>query len=391
MTHPAAVVIVPAGGTGTRMGGDRPKQYLLLGGKPILARTLARLQSSDAVAAIVLVIREEDRQVCADLGLEKAFGKIRALVAGGSERWQSVRAGLAYTSAEDPVILVHDGVRPFVTHELLLRVARCAWEYGAAVPALPVRETIKEVRGGLVRRTPDRSALWTVQTPQGFRRDVLLEAYGAAEGSMGATDDAMLVEQSGHPVQVVEGEYGNIKITTPEDMEWAEWQLSGGTRMDLAGMRIGHGVDVHAFAPGRDLVLGGVRIPFEVGLAGHSDADVLTHAIIDALLGAAGCGDIGRLFPDTDSRYAGISSLVLLERTCALLAQRGAIPVNIDTVVIAQRPRIDVHVSEMRQALGRTMGIPPERISIKGTTTEGMGFVGRQEGMAAQAIALVRV
>jgi 2-C-methyl-D-erythritol 4-phosphate cytidylyltransferase/2-C-methyl-D-erythritol 2,4-cyclodiphosphate synthase len=390
--YPPAVAIVPAGGSGTRMGVDRPKQYLLLHGRPVLAHTLARLQESSAVAAIILVVRPEDRELCARLGLDPAgFGKIRVVADGGAQRWQTVRAGLAHTLPDDHVVLVHDGVRPFVSHAVLARVAAAAWEHGAAVAAVPVQETIKEAVDGCVRATPDRRRLWVAQTPQGFRRAVLLEAYAAARVGTEPTDDATLVERMGLPVRLVDGDGRNLKITTPEDLDWAAHQLTRDVAMASAQVRVGHGFDVHALVQDRALVLGGVTVPFECGLAGHSDADVLTHAIIDALLGAAGCGDIGRLFPDTDPAYAGISSLVLLERTCALLAQRGAALVNVDAVVMAQRPRLAPHIGAMVAALARTMGIAPDRVSIKATTTEALGFVGREEGLAAQAVALIQV
>jgi len=396
MDCPGAVTIVPAGGSGRRMGGEVPKQYLLLGGKPVLAHTLARLQEAPAVAAIILVVRPEDRDRCAGWKLgPETYGKVRAVVDGGAERWLSVGAGLAHTLPEDHLVLVHDAVRPFVSDDLLARVAQAAWEHGAAAAALPVAETIKQAHGGWVIATPDRRGLYAAQTPQGFRRQVLLEAHAQAAAGVVPTDDASMVENLGLPVRLVAGEWRNIKITTPEDLQWAEHQLGGanpiadGGAMARARLRVGQGFDVHALVEGRPLVLGGVRVPFGRGLAGHSDADVLTHAVIDALLGAAGCGDIGRLFPDTEPEYAGISSLILLERACALLRARGARILHVDAVVLAQRPRLAPHSGAMAAALAGAMGVAAEQVSVKATTTEGLGFVGREEGLAAQAVALV--
>jgi 2-C-methyl-D-erythritol 4-phosphate cytidylyltransferase / 2-C-methyl-D-erythritol 2,4-cyclodiphosphate synthase len=392
MSQNQSVVIVPAGGSGQRMGAATPKQYLSLLGHPVLWHTLQRLQESASVSAILLVIRAEDRQHCTSLGLTAAsFPKLRGLVTGGQDRRASVRAGLLETRPDDHLVLVHDAVRPFVSCSLLERVVNAAAEHGAAIAALPVRETIKEAVGCQVCRTPDRDRLWAAQTPQGFRRELLLNAHALPVGRPPATDDAMLVEQLGHPVQLVQGDYTNLKITTSEDMEWAEHRLGREPGHVASMMRVGQGYDVHALGPGRELILGGVPIPSASGLLGHSDADVLTHAVIDALLGAAGCGDIGRMFPDSDAQYAGISSLVLLERVRDLLRQRPARIVNVDAVVMAQRPRLAPYIEAMERGLAEALEITPEMISVKATTTEGLGFVGREEGIAAQAVALVAV
>ena len=384
-----AVVIIPAAGRGRRMGGEVPKQYLPLAGRPLLWHTLAALERSPLVEALILAVRPEDQAYAATLAAD--FPRVRSLVAGGEERADSVRAALAATTPADELILVHDAVRPFVSPALLERVVEATSQRGAAVPALPVRETIKVVEAGQVIETPPRSRLWAAQTPQGFRRSLLLEAFGRPSAGGLATDEAMLVEQLGYPVQVVAGEAANLKVTTPEDLDWAEWWLTKGAegQMGSRTMRVGQGYDVHRLEAGRELVLGGVQIPFERGLAGHSDADVLIHAIMDALLGAAGLGDIGRLFPDTDARYRGISSLVLLQQVGEHLAQVGAQVVNIDATLLAQRPRISPHVPEMIRRMAAALQVDPEHLSIKATTNEGLGFVGREEGIAAHAVALV--
>ena len=380
--------IVPAGGRGQRMGSDRPKQYLPLGGRPILWHALARLEASPLVTDIVLVVRGADLDYCRrQLSARGGFAKIAALVPGGAERSASVYRGLQETRAD--MVLVHDAVRPFISEELLERVVAATRTHGAVLPALPVVETIKEVLGERVVRTPRRERLWQAQTPQGFDRALLLRAYHAVGPDAGATDDAALVERLGHEVCVVPGEADNRKLTTPEDLAWAEWRMRAREEMPAMGLRIGQGYDVHRLEEGRPLILGGVVVPFARGLAGHSDADVLTHAIIDALLGALSAGDIGQLFPDSDAQYKDISSLVLLEQVGNLLAERGARVLHIDAGVAAQRPKLAPHLAAMRQTLAATLGLAVEQVSLKATTTERLGFVGREEGMAAQAVALL--
>jgi len=394
MPPPRVTAIIPAAGRGRRMGSERPKQYLLLGGRPLLWHPLNCFETSPSIGAVVLVVGEEDLDYCRREILE-AFGfhKVRQLVPGGRARWESVQAGLQRTGPEDEIVLVHDAVRPFVSHALLDRLIQATVEHGAAIPGVPVKETIKVVAEGRIVQTPDRAGLWCAQTPQAFRRELLLEAHARAPAGEPVTDDAMLVERLGHSVQVVEGEDHNLKITTPEDLAWAEWFLARRSeeKMETRRTRVGQGFDVHRLEEGRALVLGGVRIPFERGLAGHSDADVLTHAIVDALLGAAACGDIGRLFPDTDARYKDISSLVLLERSRELLEEKGARIINVDAVILAQRPRVAPYIGPMTEALATVLQISENAISLKATTTERLGFVGREEGIAAQAVALVEM
>ena len=380
--------IIPAAGQGQRMGADRPKQYLPLGGRPVLWHVLARLEASPLVTNIVLVVRHEDMDYCRrELSGSGDVAKVAALVPGGAERSESVYKGLQETRAD--MVLVHDAVRPFITEELLERVVIATREHGAALPALPVVETIKEVADDRVVSTPRRERLWQAQTPQGFNRELLLRAYHAAGTDAVATDDAALVERFGHAVYVVPGEADNRKLTTPADLAWAEWRMRIREEVPTMDLRIGQGYDVHRLEEGRPLILGGVVVPFARGLAGHSDADVLTHAIIDALLGALAAGDIGQLFPDSDAQYKDISSLVLLEQVGTLIAERGARVQHIDAVVAAQRPKLAPHIAAMRQTLAATLGLDVGQVSLKATTTERLGFVGREEGMEAQAVALL--
>jgi len=353
----------------------------------VLWHVLARLEASPLVTDIVLVVRREDMDYCRQLSEGGGFAKVATFVPGGGERSASVYRGLQETRAA--MVLVHDAVRPFISAGLLERVVAATCEHGAALPALPVVETIKEVANARVVGTPRRERLWQAQTPQGFDRELLLRAYHAAGPDAGATDDAALVERLGHPVCVVPGEADNRKLTTPEDLAWAEWRVRAREEVPAMGLRIGQGYDVHRLAEGRPLVLGGIVVPFDRGLAGHSDADVLTHAIIDALLGALAAGDIGQLFPDTDAQYKDISSLALLEQVGTLLAERGARVLHIDAVVAAEQPKLAPHIAGMRQMLAATLGLELGQVSLKATTTERLGFVGREEGMEAQAVALL--
>ena len=317
--------------------------------------------------------------------------KVVGIVSGGAERQDSVRCGLDALPEGADIVAIHDGARPLIRPEDIARVVTAAEEIGAAVIGTAMTDTVKQAVGGRVETTLDRSMLWAVQTPQAFRVDLIREAHALAvrDGFVG-TDDTVLLERLGKPVRVVEGSRDNIKVTHSEDLGRAE-DLLARTKGERAMQRIGMGYDVHQLVEGRKLVLGGVEIPFEKGLLGHSDADVLSHVVIDALLGAAGAGDIGRLFPDTDAEYKDISSLVLLERTADVLRDRGATISNVDATVMAQRPKLAPHIAEMERNIARALGINPDLVSVKATTTEKLGFVGREEGIAAQAVAMVTV
>lgn len=380
--------IIPAAGAGRRMGGETPKLLLTLRGRPVLAHTLSAFERASQVEGVVVVASESALETCRRQVVERfGFRKVTALVAGGTERQDSVRAGMEAVRGQAEIVVVHDGARPFVTPDLIdASIAQCRVS-GGVVTAVPVKDTVKVAADGRVVETLDRSKLWAAQTPQTFGFDRLWDAHirARAEGFQG-TDEASLVERAGGAVTILEGRYDNIKITTPEDLALGEMILG---RETGGGLRVGYGYDVHRLAEGRRLVLGGVEIPFGRGLLGHSDADVVCHAVADAVLGAVGLGDIGRLFPNTDPRYEGISSLVLLERVAGLVAQVPARVVNVDATLVAERPKIAPYAEEMRRNIGRGLGIPPDRVSVKATTNEGLGFSGREEGMAAWAVALV--
>jgi len=373
--------ILAAGGSGQRAGAA--KQWVDLGGESMLrraARGLAECPEVDAVVAVV-PCGDEARGEAALAGMGKP---VRA-VAGGPVRSDSVRNGLA--AAQDAaVVLVHDAARPFATAELASRVARAAARDGAALAAIPVIDTVKRMVEASapprVAATLDRASLWLAQTPQGFRRALLLRAYQCAgPDAAGATDECLLVEQMGEPVTLVPGEPGNFKITGPEDLARARALVE-------APVAVGVGYDTHRFAPGRKLILGGAEFDGD-GLLGNSDADACAHAIGDAMLGAAGLGDLGRHFPDTDSAWTGVSSLVLLQEIARKVAERGFRVGNADVTLAARRPRIAPRAEEMRANLARALGIAPAQVNVKATTGEGMGFVGRGEGVAAHAVVVL--
>lgn len=306
-----------------------------------------------------------------------------SLVAGGDSRAASVKAALELVTTR--YVLIHDAARPLAPPGLFDAVVGALDGANGVVTGLPIDETLKRVEGQLVASTVSRDGMWAIQTPQAFEADLLRRAH-AERRRADVTDDAMLVEQLGEPVRVVQGSRRNIKVTFQEDVDVAEALLREG-RHQSAG-RIGHGYDAHAFAEGRRLTLGGVLIPAEKGLAGHSDADVLTHAITDAILGAAALGDLGEAFPATDE-WAGASSLEMLRMTVSEAAKAGWRVVNVDSTVVAEQPRLRPYVASMRSGLASAMGMDVGSVSVKATTTDGLGFVGRLEGIVAHAVVLL--
>ena len=383
----ACAAILVAAGQGLRAGPGELKQFRKLGGVPLLARSIRPFAQCGKVSHLILVVPDPLEAETRLSGWLPTGCRV-TFVAGGATRQESTAAGLEAAGAED-LVLVHDGARPFVEVELILRVLGAAREEGAAVPLIPVRETLKSIDvAGHVTGTVDRGAFALAQTPQGFRRHILRAAleWASSRGFTG-TDEAEIVLKSGHSVARVEGVARNLKVTTPEDFEMAEKLLSDSP--PGAGLRIGLGYDVHALVPGRPLVLGGVEIPHEAGPAGHSDGDLICHAATDALLGAAGLPDIGQLFPDTDPAHAGARSLDLLARASQRALQAGFRIVNLDLILVAEEPRLVGHLEAMKANLAKAMDCTPECIGIKGKRGEGLGFEGRREGMAAHAVALV--
>ena len=378
------VAIIVAGGGGKRMGGDLPKQFLPLGGRPLLDRTLSAFTSSARVDGVILALPPAFPDGAKES--YRSVPKVLAVVDGGSQRQDSVRNSLAVVPAEAEVILVHDAVRPFVSEGLLGRCVELAREHGAVVPVVPVRSTVKQWdREEKTLCTRDRSDLMLAQTPQGFRAGILRDAYRRAEeeGRQG-TDDASLVEGAGYPVIPVPGEEANIKITIPEDLHMAE-----GLLRERADFRIGIGGDAHKLVEGRDLWLGGVRLEHERGLLGHSDGDVLLHAIADAIYGALGDPDIGRHFPPGAAETEGISSRSIIAHARARMVEKGFGLVGLDAVIVCEEPKIAPVVSALRASIAGMLSLPEERVNLKGKTTEGMGFEGRKEGISSWAVALL--
>ncbi|MFH0792807.1 MAG: 2-C-methyl-D-erythritol 4-phosphate cytidylyltransferase [bacterium] len=377
-------LIVVAGGRGLRVGGDTPKQFLPLAGKPLLLHTLEAFRSIEAIHEYVLVLPKEfaDHPALAVI-TERADCPLKKIV-GGEQRQDSVYAGLRASAADSQIVLVHDAVRPFPPAEGVREAIRVAAKDGAAILALPVVDTIKQVdKEGRATKTVERESLWIAQTPQVFRREILLGAFEKFRHTGQIfTDDAALVESAGHPVRVVPGSAENFKITTPEDLERAGKFLSEREDSGLKDLRLGHGFDVHAFAGGRKLMLGGIEIRHDKGLQGHSDADALLHALCDALLGALGLGDIGLHFPDTDPAYKNISSRLLVEKVMEKVKAADFRVHQMDATVITEAPKLAPHFPGMKSAIQNLLG-PDAIINLKATTSEGMGFTGRGEGLAA--------
>jgi 2-C-methyl-D-erythritol 4-phosphate cytidylyltransferase/2-C-methyl-D-erythritol 2,4-cyclodiphosphate synthase len=387
MTTVAA--IIPAGGSGLRMGADLPKQFLETGGLPVLVHTVKAIQRSSFVNTIIIAVPVEHVDQVWELVRRYELSLVTEVVAGGETRQGSVRAGLDALPDGTDLVVVHDGVRPLVDPELVDACVQKAIETGAAMAAIPVKDTLKKAGGGTVDSTVDRRDLWQAQTPQVATVDSIRKAFdsAAADGFQG-TDEASLLERIGVEVSLVIGSEMNIKITSPEDLQLAGLILANGSGEGVAmdHLRIGHGYDVHQLVEGRPLVLGGVDIPHDKGLAGHSDADVLLHALCDAILGAAGIGDIGRHFPDNDPAYKGISSLILLAQVVKKSAAAGFRLVNADVTVVAQEPKLAGYFDEMRDTVSSCMGVDLSCLNFKATTTEQMGFIGRGEGIAAHAV-----
>ncbi|MGK9167167.1 bifunctional 2-C-methyl-D-erythritol 4-phosphate cytidylyltransferase/2-C-methyl-D-erythritol 2,4-cyclodiphosphate synthase [Inquilinus limosus] len=380
MPRHAAVIV--AAGTGERFGGSLPKQYRPLAGSTVLRRSVEAFRSSGRFDDIVVVIRDEHRDLyqVATAGLD-----LPGPVTGGATRQDSVRAALEWLAPRAPdLVLVHDAARPLVDRATIERVLDALASAEAAIAAVPVVDTIKRAEGGVAAGTVDRSGLWQAQTPQGFRFAPLLAAHRAAAGEA-LTDDAAVAERQGTAVRLVEGHVDNFKITTEADLTRAERLLGG-----VADIRTGTGFDVHRLIPGDAVILCGIRIPHVCRLEGHSDADVGLHALTDALLGAIGAGDIGQHFPPSDERWRGADSAAFLAHAAELVRARGSI-LNVDVTLLCERPKIGPHRAAMVARIAEILRIEPERVSVKATTTERLGFTGREEGIAAQAAASVRI
>ena len=385
--------IIAAGGRGTRLGSDDPKQLLEIGGVPMLQRTVDTLLRAACVNEIIVVLPPDVARDPPSYLRDQR--KPLYVVAGGVRRQDSVANAFERVSRAADVVVVHDAARPFATETLISRTVDAASESGAAIAALPASDTVKQaaamVQAGqdlIVERTLPRERIFLAQTPQAFRREVLREAIALARDTgIDVTDEAALAERAGHLVRLVVGEPQNVKITTADDLHAARGMIQ--SEAERALLRIGTGYDLHRLTEGRPFVLAGVIIPFDKGPLGRSDADVLCHAITDAVLGAAAIGDIGRHFPDTDERWSSAAGLDLLARAIDLIRGHGLIVINIDAVVIAERPKLAAHIPAICANLARTLNVAVQAVSVKGKTNEGLGEIGRGEAIAAHAVALL--
>ena len=386
--------IIAAAGRGTRLGAGTPKQLLEIGGRTILQRSFAVVESHELINEIVVAL---PAYLASSPPAYLASSRKRVrIVDGGDRRQDSVARAFAETSSQADVIVIHDAARPFASPDLFTQVIEAAAKGGAAITALAVHDTVKEaaVAPGVrvVARTLPRESVYLAQTPQAFTRTVLQEAIRVGTLSIGAaTDEASLAEQAGQPVRIVDGDQTNIKITTEHDLEMSNAMVGmrdAGSGMS-AVMRIGIGYDLHRLEAGKPLIIGGVQIPHNAGLAGHSDADVLCHAITDAILGGAAAGDIGQHFPDTDPRWRNANSLELLTTAVGIVRAAGCRIVNVDAVIIAERPKLLPHVPAMRANLAQAMGVGVAAVSVKGKTNEKVDALGRNEAIAVHAIALL--
>ena len=391
--HVAALIV--AAGRGLRVGLDRPKQYLDLGGETVLARSINALAADQRVQSILCVIHPDDHALYLDAiaSLDADTAKrVLPPAYGGATRQASGRAGLEALASRPRVpdiILVHDAARPFTSPALVSRSIESAFSKGAAIPGVTVTDTIKRIDvNGQITDTPPRRDLKAVQTPQAFRFELLLKAHRSAATHKGVdfTDDASIAEWAGHPVYVFDGELNNTKLTTPADFVSAREKTMGTTET-----RTGIGYDVHAFAEGDHVILGGVNIPHTHRLSGHSDADVVLHAITDAIFGALADGDIGSHFPPSDPQWKGAASRIFLEYAVERVKMRGGRIVHIDTTIICESPKIGPHRDTVRESIAAICGLMIDRVGVKATTTEQLGFTGRREGIATQAIATLQL
>ena len=371
------------------MGASTPKQFSKLLGVPLLIHTIRAFRQVPELGAIIVVAPAEHQELTCALLAHYQLSDHCTVVSGGRLRQDSVRIGLALVASGSPLVVVHDAARPLITPADIQRCLKTAASHGAAILAVPVKDNLKAVtEGAAIHHTVEREGLWQAQTPQVIRTDLLKAAFARADqdGFVG-TDEASLLEHGGWPVMVVQGSGTNLKITRPDDLLIAEALLM--QKQTAPKMRIGHGFDAHRLVVGRPLILGGLTIPHELGLLGHSDADVLTHALCDAILGAIGAGDIGRHFPDSDPQYQGISSIRLLAQVIDLAAAKCFHLANADLTVVAERPKLASYFPAMQTILAKACRVEPAAINLKASTTEKMGYTGREEGISAHAVVLM--
>jgi 2-C-methyl-D-erythritol 4-phosphate cytidylyltransferase/2-C-methyl-D-erythritol 2,4-cyclodiphosphate synthase len=383
--------IIAAAGSGRRLGSPKPKQMLDIGGGSMLQHSLKAFLTHPRISEVIVVLPHGPAAIAVS-GVDPARLMSMRTVTGGERRQDSVANAFDHVAASSDVVLIHDAARPFVSAALIDRTIDAAMTHGAAIAAVQSRDTVKRVErqseGTVIVDTIPREGVYLAQTPQGFRREVLAAAVAVGRSGVDATDEAMLAERAGYLVHVVDGDPGNVKITTAEDLEAARQRV--GTAGPAAASRVGTGYDLHRLVEGRPLVIGGVTIPFDRGALAHSDGDVACHAATDAILGAASLGDIGRHFPDSDPTWKDADSVALLREAARLVREAGFDVVNLDVTVILERPKIKDAISQMCARLAEALGIDPLRVSVKGKTNEGVDAVGRGEAVASHAVALLR-
>ena len=387
----SVAVVMVAGGAGFRAGGELPKQYQLIGGKPVIWWTLRAFAEHPGVSHVQTVI---------GVGHEALFSAasegliVASPVVGGATRQDSCRIGIAACAGMGfQKVLIHDAARPFVSGDLISHIIAELDRSEGVIPGLPIADTVKLAPGGLIERTVDRQGLWSVQTPQGFDLEAILAAHTKAHEQklQGLTDDAAVAERFGIKVRVIAGRVENRKLTTAEDIKLADQYLMAKANSERLDVRVGQGIDFHEFEAGDGVVLCGVKIPHDKKLRGHSDADAAMHALTDAILGALGEGDIGTFFPPSDPQWKGVSSAVFLQKAIVLLNERNGIIANVDITILAEAPRVGGHIAAMKAVLSPLLRVTADRIAIKATTTEQLGAIGRREGLAAFATATVRL
>ncbi len=373
--------LIVAAGVGARAGLTLPKQFEMVGGKAMVRHSVESLSSHPAIDQIWIVIAEGQEEL---LNRALGSGSAHKIVIGGATRQHSVFNGLTAIRQQGGAenILIHDAARPFLPHRVIDRLLERLESASAAIPVLPSVDTMVQLAGDRLERAVDRNSLWRVQTPQAFAFHKLVAAHEQYPADENASDDAQIFKAAGHAVAAVEGDEALKKYTLPAD-------FGGERKRHMRAIRTGMGYDVHRLAAGEDLWLGGVKIDHDKGLSGHSDADVLLHALTDALLGTIGAGDIGDHFPPTDPQWRGAASARFLEHAASLIAAQGGVIHNVDMTIICEAPKIKPHRSAIRQNIAEILSLDPDQISVKATTTEGLGFAGRKEGIAAQAIATI--
>ncbi|TKJ42522.1 bifunctional 2-C-methyl-D-erythritol 4-phosphate cytidylyltransferase/2-C-methyl-D-erythritol 2,4-cyclodiphosphate synthase [candidate division LCP-89 bacterium B3_LCP] len=381
--------IIVAAGSGVRLSADCPKPLIQLGNRPLVSFSLEAFELSPKIGNIVLVAGQKWLKEADDISRTWAPTKLFSIVKGGKERFDSVRAGMDKLPDNCRIVAVHDAARPFISQRIINDTIGALGKFHGAVPGIPLVDTLKIQSEGLSRGTRDRNQFTMTQTPQCFHREILEEAFRLADkDGFSGTDDASYVERlPGARIAIVDGDPDNYKITTEYDLNRARTMLANSISH---GYRCGEGYDAHRLVPDRPLMLGGVNIPFDRGLEGHSDADVLCHAISDALLGAAALGDLGAHFPDSDPAYKNISSVLLLEKIHEMLKDSGFSISNVDATLILQKPKVAPYIKEMKVNLAKALQTSPENISVKATTTEGMGFEGRAEGVSCRVVVMVK-